>query len=179
MPAPTLPGSDLTAKQEKFCQVYVKNGMESISGAYKESYDVENCKDETIYPNASRLAADSRIIARVTELNEKVNGTLKIDKSFIQAKLLSYVNKLEKYLDSNPQLTNQVTDNLRKQVVSLAEVTGLLIDKSVNVNIDANDLTENKQELAKRLAFLLSDSSVINTTQSSLLPAISTHSIVE
>ncbi|TGR84532.1 hypothetical protein EN866_33245 [Mesorhizobium sp. M2D.F.Ca.ET.223.01.1.1] len=57
----------LTQKQEAFCLAYVETG--NASEAYRRSYDVgEDTKPETIWPNASRLLADSKVSARVLEL---------------------------------------------------------------------------------------------------------------
>lgn len=56
----------LTAKQEAFCQ-YIADGM-SQADAYRNAYDAADSKDETIYPNASRLASDSKVAARIEEL---------------------------------------------------------------------------------------------------------------
>lgn len=50
------------AKQEKFVQNLVK-GM-SQREAYKSSYNASNMKDTTIDSNASRLFADSKVLAR-------------------------------------------------------------------------------------------------------------------
>lgn len=59
----------LTAKQEKFVQNLLK-GM-SQREAYKNSYNASNMKDATIDSNASRLFADSKILARYEELTER------------------------------------------------------------------------------------------------------------
>jgi phage terminase small subunit len=62
-----LSKDNLTQKQEAFCLAYVETG--NASEAYRRSYDVgEDTKPETIWPNASRLLADSKVSARVLEL---------------------------------------------------------------------------------------------------------------
>ena len=58
----------LTDKQEKFCKAIVE-GM-TQADAYRSAYDSENMADKTIYEAASRLMADSNIIARVQELRD-------------------------------------------------------------------------------------------------------------
>ncbi len=56
----------LTPKQEKFAQLYVSLG--NASEAYRQSYDVDKSKPETVTENASRLLADSNVLARVEEI---------------------------------------------------------------------------------------------------------------
>jgi phage terminase small subunit len=60
----------LTAKQEAFAQA-IADGM-GQADAYRFAYDAENMKDETVYPNASRLMNNSKVAARVSELKSQV-----------------------------------------------------------------------------------------------------------
>ena len=62
----TKKGNTLTIKQENFCQEYVKHGNASL--AYRLSYDCSKMKDETIWQNACRLNANSKVAARIKEL---------------------------------------------------------------------------------------------------------------
>src|SRR5690348_11454050 len=65
--------SDLTPKQEAFCLAYVETG--NASEAYRRSYDVaEDTKPETIWSNASRILADSKVSARVQELQQEARS---------------------------------------------------------------------------------------------------------
>ncbi len=57
----------LTEKQEKFCQFYLDTDG-NASEAYRMAYDASNMKPETIWSNASRLLADSKVEARINEL---------------------------------------------------------------------------------------------------------------
>jgi hypothetical protein len=60
----------LTAKQEAFAQA-IADGL-GQADAYRFAYDAENMKDATVYPNASRLISNSKVIARVAELKSQV-----------------------------------------------------------------------------------------------------------
>ena len=60
----------LTQKQENFCLAYIKTG--NASEAYRQSYNAEKMKPETINEASSRLLADSKIATRVKELTSKV-----------------------------------------------------------------------------------------------------------
>lgn len=56
----------LTAKQELFAQNIIK-GM-SQADAYRSAYSTSKMADKTIHENASRLANDSKVSARINEL---------------------------------------------------------------------------------------------------------------
>lgn len=64
----------LTAKQEKFCQGVVK-GL-SYSDAYREAYDAEKMKLETVNRKAKELADNGKIAARLSELRGKIEEEL-------------------------------------------------------------------------------------------------------
>lgn len=61
----------LTAKQEQFAQNIIK-GM-SQADAYRSAYNTKRMADKTIHENASRLANDSKISARIAELRDKIS----------------------------------------------------------------------------------------------------------
>ena len=60
----------LTPKQEKFVQGIIE-GM-SQADAYRSAYSTKNMADKTVWENASRLMADSKVKARVTELRDQI-----------------------------------------------------------------------------------------------------------
>lgn len=57
----------LTEKQEAACQAYIECGGNQ-SEAYRQAYDAENMKPETIWSKASELFANGKVAARVLEL---------------------------------------------------------------------------------------------------------------
>ena len=60
----------ITAKQEAFCLAYVETG--NAAEAYRRAYDVKAATlHSTIYSAASRLLADSKVCARVAELQDQ------------------------------------------------------------------------------------------------------------
>lgn len=61
--------SDLTRKQEKFCQKYIETG--NASKAYRQSYDSAGMKPATINRKAAELMSNGKIRARIAELQEK------------------------------------------------------------------------------------------------------------
>jgi phage terminase small subunit len=58
--------NELTPKQERFCQKYIETG--NATEAYKLSYDAENMKNITCNRRAKELLDNSKITARVREL---------------------------------------------------------------------------------------------------------------
>ncbi|OOR86645.1 hypothetical protein B0181_11645 [Moraxella caviae] len=60
--------AELTPKQEKFCQRYIETG--NATQAYRDSYDCENMKSETINNKAYELLQKGEITARLDELRQ-------------------------------------------------------------------------------------------------------------
>lgn len=60
----------LTVKQENFCQAYIRLGDKSA--AYREAYNCENMKAETVNRNAFELFDNNKITTRILELQKQV-----------------------------------------------------------------------------------------------------------
>jgi len=60
----------LTIKQEKFCNLYIELG--NASEAYRQSYNCEKMKDETVNRTANALLNDRKITARIDELRNEL-----------------------------------------------------------------------------------------------------------
>ena len=56
----------LTIKQEAFCQRYIETG--NASEAYRQAYDAENMKPESIHRKAKELLDNGKVAARVAEM---------------------------------------------------------------------------------------------------------------
>lgn len=59
----------LTAKQEKFCQGVAK-GL-TYSDAYREAYDADKMKTETINRKAKELIDNGKVAARIDKLKQR------------------------------------------------------------------------------------------------------------
>ena len=57
---------NLTPKQEKFCQKYIETG--NASEAYRQSYNAENMKMETVNRNAKKLLDSNKTATRIAEI---------------------------------------------------------------------------------------------------------------
>lgn len=60
----------LTAKQETFAQA-IADGL-GQADAYRFAYDAESMKDESIYPQASKLMKNPKVATRIGELKAQV-----------------------------------------------------------------------------------------------------------
>lgn len=60
----------LTAKQEAFAQA-IADGL-GQADAYRFAYDAESMKDESIYPQASKLMKNPKVATRIAELKAQV-----------------------------------------------------------------------------------------------------------
>lgn len=60
----------LTIKQEKFCQKYIELG--NASEAYRQSYNAENMKPETIKVKASQMLDKDNIRITISELQGEI-----------------------------------------------------------------------------------------------------------
>ena len=113
---------NLTPKQEKFCQEYVKTGNKS--GAYRIAYSCENMKEATINNNAYKLFENNDITTRINTLQKKIELDHGVDIAWCIEKLklvvedddkdrVSAIDKLIKHLGGyeidNKQKSNEVT----------------------------------------------------------------------
>ena len=62
-------GTNLTIKQEKFCQKYVELG--NASDAYRQSYETKRMQASTVNRNAKALIDNNKIAARIKELQSE------------------------------------------------------------------------------------------------------------
>lgn len=61
---------NLTPKQEKFCIVYLETG--NASEAYRQAYDAQGMKPETVNKRASELLDNGEIAGRLGELRAPI-----------------------------------------------------------------------------------------------------------
>lgn len=141
----------LTAKQEKFCQSVVK-GL-SYSDAYREAYDADNMKPETINRKAKELIDNGNITARLKELRGKIEEELKYSakESFNKLKELQdkamfdgNINAAIKAEELKGKLANLYKDKEQNVNVSVNVMPNVKIDGSefeLDIGADGNDRT--------------------------------------
>ena len=62
--------NNLTPKQEKFCQHYVKHGNKS--DAYRYAYNASNMQESTINEKATRISQEYKLSTRIDELRKAI-----------------------------------------------------------------------------------------------------------
>lgn len=72
----------LTPKQEKAIQAYLTNGGNKTQ-AYKSAYSTKKMNEKTINENACRLFKDSKVAARLKELQKEIEESNKITKDWV------------------------------------------------------------------------------------------------
>ena len=123
----------LTAKQEKFAQNII-NGMNQAD-AYRNAYSCKNTSDKTIWENASRLAADSKVKARLDELRDQL----------AKPSIMTAQKRLEWLTEVVIGEGVSTTDKLRaidlmnKMQGEYVQKVEAEITKEVNINIELSD----------------------------------------
>ena len=132
--------SGLTDKQEKFCH-YISQGMAQNEAYIKSGYS-SNQAAKTIHENASRLMANSKIVARVKALTIDKAEDIKLKR----ARLESYV--LERL---RLEAENAESDSARVQSLHLIGKTiGLFVDK-VEIDEPDSDLQTLENKIKEKL----------------------------
>ena len=123
----------LTAKQEKFVQNIIQ-GM-SQADAYRSAYSTKNMTDKTIHEAASRLVADSKVSARLSELRGQLT----------KATIMSAQERLEWLTELIKSDEESTTDKLRAADI-MNKMQGEYVQKvetelknAVNINIELSD----------------------------------------
>ena len=123
----------LTPKQEKFVQGIIK-GM-SQADAYRSAYACKNMSDKTIWENASRLMADSKVKARVPELREK------LDKSTIMTaqQRLEWLTKLINNTEEGTTDRLRAIDLMNKMQGEYVQKVEANVNTDISINIELSD----------------------------------------
>lgn len=125
----------LTAKEEKF-SVNVFSGM-TLTDAYKDAYDAENMKDETIYVKASELMKKDKIRVRVQQLRDEANNS-KIISAIRRKEILTEIVNVETNVDSRMK----AIDLLNKMDGEYIQKVQADVDNHIDINIEIDDVDE-------------------------------------
>lgn len=128
-----IPLNELTPKQERFIQNIV-SGM-SQRQAYKDAYDADNMKDETIDTEACLLFKDQKISKRYQELISKLED----------ATIMTAIEKRRMLKEMAMDKENSITDRI-KAIDTDNKMAGEYITKveaevnsDVSINITLED----------------------------------------
>ncbi len=108
----------LTIKQEKFCQELITTG--NASAAYREAYNTEKMKPESVNRSAKQLLDNTKIATRLQELRAPA-----VEKA--QLTLEQHLNDLKRLRDK-AEMQDRYGDAIRAEVAR-GKAAGLHIEK--------------------------------------------------
>ena len=117
-------------KQEKFARLIALDGL-SISEAYKQSYNCENMKQDSIYQLSSRLSKQVQITSRINELRDSVTSEIVANVAWTKER---FIKEAEANLSQSRDLGQMNPANTSLRLIG--RVTQILEDTPMNqVNI--------------------------------------------
>ena len=123
----------LTPKQEKFVQGIIE-GM-SQADAYRSAYSTKNMADKTVWENASRLMADSKVKARVTELRDQIAS----DSIMSAQKRLEWLTKVIQNDEESTGDKLRAIDLMNKMQGEYVQKVQAEVTNAVNISIELSD----------------------------------------
>ena len=138
-----------SSKQEKFSRLVALDNL-SISEAYKQSYNCENMKQDSIYQLSCRLSKQVKIRSRIEQLRESVTDKLvsnlawtkerfikEAETNLIQSRESNQMNPANTALSLIGKVTQILEDKPQNQInIGIVETLGKLPD-SVLASLEA------------------------------------------
>ena len=123
----------LTPKQEKFVQEIIKG--KSQADAYRSAYSCKKMADKTVWENASRLMADSKVIARVQELRKELT------KSTIMTaqERLEWLTQIIKNTEEGTTDRLRAVDLMNKMQGEYVQKVEANVNTDISINIELSD----------------------------------------
>lgn len=128
----------LTNKQEHFARLIALEGLNQ-SEAYRQAYDTSNYLPSTVTEDASRLAANSNVLARIQELKASLQAEAVTNATSLVRELLTvgnvkvpaeHVRAADKVaaLDKVAKILGLYKDNdeIRQRPVAITQITVIL-----------------------------------------------------
>ena len=123
----------LTAKQEKFVQGIIEG--KSQAEAYRAAYSCKNTSDKTIWENASRLMADSKVKARVAELRDRIVG----ESIMTAQQRMEWLTELIHSEDESTVDKLRAVDIMNKMQGEYVQKVEAKVDNDVTISIELSD----------------------------------------
>jgi hypothetical protein len=152
----------LTTKQENFCRNISINGL-SISEAYKQSYNCENMKIDSIYQLSCRLSKQVKITSRIKELSEAVASELVADVVWDRSKI---INELSINVSLGRETKQLAASNQAIKLIGLS-VGNIFEAETQQINVTAqilHGLSDTTLEALEALAVPDTEPQLINDT---------------
>ena len=142
----TITMTDLTPKQEKFCQVFFNTG--NATYAYKKVYDCKKMKADSLRNTAKNLKNHPKIQARLKELQEQYERESSVDRKRIEQVLVDIVTSM----DSDLYDIDESGDKVKMRApIDLPKRTKNAIQRIRNDNGRIEIVFNNKIEAARLL----------------------------
>ena len=128
---------ELTPKQEKFCQEYVKYGNKTV--AYKNSYDTETMNVATVNNSAYKLFNKPEIKARIEQIQSELakRNKMTLDKVVKAISDIATFDIADLYDDKGKLLPlNEIPKSARSAITKL---------KTFELKMDGEVIGENKE----------------------------------
>lgn len=123
----------LTAKQEEFAK-RIAEGM-TQADAYRSAYSTKRMSDKTIWENASRLMADSKVLARVKELRDMAAKSTIMTAQKRKEWLTEVINDPD--VDINARL--KASDQLNRMEGEYVQKVEAEVKNAISINIELSD----------------------------------------
>lgn len=142
--------SDLTLKQEKFCQEYSVNGGNATK-AYHAAFNTKKMKKKSVNEVASRLLKDIKIASRIAALQKPLTEKYEVTREYLSGKLIKVINESEE-IESGKTMRDR--DCLIKATMELSKLHGLNVEKnplSLGININADTVIDKGSSVLRDL----------------------------
>jgi phage terminase small subunit len=130
----------LTAKQEKFCQEFIRLG--NASAAYRAAYDCTNKSAKSVWELAAQMMRNVKVSSRIAELRKPViemaEKELKIDKAWVLAELVDNVKRAKASEPVTDEQGNPIGEY--KQNLTAANKALELIGKEFGMFVDRKEI---------------------------------------
>lgn len=123
----------LTAKQEEFAKGIAEGKTQA--DAYRSAYSTKRMTDKTIWENASRLMADTKVAARVRELRDMAAKSTIMTAQQRKEWLTEVINDPE--IDINARL--KASDQLNRMDGEYTQKVEASVTNAVNISIELSD----------------------------------------
>jgi len=140
--------SGLTVKQEAFARLVASGANQS--DAYRQSYNVDNSKPETIHTHSSKLAADVKVARRIAQLQQL--GEMDRQRIALRSRERWYQRVWIEAEGYDPETGSEQETTASSRVSALAQLgKALRITDNQPEEQDVRDASAIAQEIADRL----------------------------
>lgn len=131
----------LTPKRERFAQL-VASGMQQAD-AYRTAFDTKKAKDTTVHQEASRLAANPHVAARISELTAQAAAEAR---AAVRYELQDAMREADKAFALAMKKENATA--MARVVALKAQLNGLMVEDRKNLRRPYEDMGDDQLDRA-------------------------------